>query len=135
MTRHAALAVAAGGVLGATLRWAVFDHVTVGGRFPWATLALNVAGSLVLGIALGLQHSRDEHHVLLRDLLGIGFCGGLTTFSTFAVEVAVLMRSSDAAMAATYATTSVLVALSALLVGAALAGRVQDLGAPLEAEP
>ena len=73
------LLVAAGAALGATLRFWVAHHLD--DRTPWGTLAVNVAGSFVLGLLVG---SDPSAHALA--LLGTGFCGGLTTYSTFAVQ-------------------------------------------------
>lgn len=135
MTRVGALLIAAGGALGATLRWGVLGSVEPDGPFPWVVLAVNVAGSLVLGIAVGLQHGRDVHHALLRDFLGIGVCGGFTTFSTFAVDVATLARDGEQGVAVAYLAASAVGAVVAVVTGAALVGRVVDLVAPLEADP
>ena len=73
------LLVAAGAALGATLRFWVAHHLD--DRTPWGTLAVNVAGSFVLGLLVG---SDPSAHALA--LLGTGFCGGLTTYSAFAVQ-------------------------------------------------
>ncbi len=70
------LLVAAGGAAGALLRWGVSRAVP--GRT--ATLAVNLAGSLLLGLLLHAGPS-------MAALVGIGFCGALTTFSTYALEV------------------------------------------------
>ncbi|MCW2777933.1 MAG: CrcB protein [Frankiales bacterium] len=70
------LLVALGGAAGAAVRWLVAQRLP--GR-P-GTLAVNVAGSLLLGLLLGTGATTSA-------LLGVGFCGALTTFSTYAVEV------------------------------------------------
>ncbi|HLM66390.1 MAG TPA: CrcB family protein [Longimicrobium sp.] len=72
--------VALGGAAGALLRHAVGQALGPGrpGTFPWHTFAVNVAGSLVLGIVLARVPADDPRH--LRPLLAVGFCGGLTTF-------------------------------------------------------
>jgi CrcB protein len=64
--------------------------------------------------------------------VGIGFCGGLTTFSTFAVESAELLRDQRAALAAAYVGASVGAALLAAVAGAAVSRRVGALRLPLE---
>ena len=73
------LLVAAGAALGAALRFWVAHHLD--DRTPWGTLVVNVAGSFVLGLLVGGGPS--PHAVAL---LGTGFCGGLTTYSAFAVQ-------------------------------------------------
>lgn len=90
--------VAAGGVVGALIRWTVVEAVDV----EWvteATFGLNVIGSLFLGIIVGLRLTRRQDQRLTNNqflLLGTGFCGALTTFSTYAVQVAVLLDSGAA---------------------------------------
>lgn len=71
-----ALLVALGAVVGAPLRWAVGQRLPG----PRGTLVVNVVGSALLGACLGLDRSAYA-------LVGTGFCGALTTFSAFAVEV------------------------------------------------
>lgn len=93
--------VAVGGTAGAGIRWAV---LTLGPSttFPWSVLTVNLVGCAILGVLVG----RGVHHNA-RLLLGTGFCGGLTTFSTFTVEVAQLIRGEHLGMAATYLIASV----------------------------
>jgi CrcB protein len=125
--------VAAGGAAGATLRWALLDLGD--DAFRPALLGVNVLGCLVLGIALALPaEATERRHALLHDGVGIGFCGGLTTFSTLAVEVAELGRDGHAGTGATYLALSVILGLGAILLGAALAGRPTALEQPLESE-
>ena len=73
------LLVAVGAAVGATLRFHVAHRLD--GRFPRGTLLVNVAGSFVLGLLVGGGVSADG-----LALLGTGFCGGLTTYSAFAVQ-------------------------------------------------
>jgi len=127
-------AVAVGGAAGTTVRWAVTTRVG-DVAFPWPVLAVNVVGSLVLGAALAEEWRHPRARLLLHDLGGIGFCGGLTTFSTFAVEVAERLRDGDAAVGVVYAAASVAGAIAAVLLGAAIVGRVRAAGRPVEAEP
>jgi len=127
------LLVGAGGAAGATLRWALLD--LGGDAFRPALLAVNVLGCFVLGIALALPaEATQRRHALLHDGVGIGFCGGLTTFSTLAVEVAELGRDGHAGTGATYLGLSVTLGLGAVLLGAALSGRTAALEQPLEGE-
>ncbi len=81
------LAVAVGGFVGAPSRY-LLDRVVsrrMGSKLPWGTLAVNVTGSLLLGLLSGLSLA---HHLSAVDdgLLGIGFCGAYTTYSTFSFE-------------------------------------------------
>jgi CrcB protein len=132
--RRRLIAVALGGVAGAGLRWAVLTSVEAG-RFPWPVFALNVAGSVFLGILLAGEWTHPRRRLVLHDAGGIGFCGGLTTFSTFSVEVVNLARDGDAATAATYATASVVAAIAGVAAGAAALRRLRAVTLPLEEDP
>ena len=85
-----AVAIAAGGALGASCRWFLVE-ASGNHRFPWPLLLVNVLGSLVLGALLAEESEHPRARVALHDLGAIGFCGGLTTFSTFAVEIVELI--------------------------------------------
>lgn len=108
--------VAAGGACGAALRWAVdaaFDSGST--AFPWGTLVVNLVGCLAIGLAARRWDRRsDVWHVAV-----VGVLGGLTTFSTFAVETDHLIRSDRAGLAAAY----VVVSLAGGLVATELAMR------------
>ena len=93
-----ALAIAIGGALGACLRASIYVVATrvykTGSRanFPHGTYIANTLGSLILGLLSGLILS--EHvSVLDRDLIGTGFCGSLTTFSTFSNDSYTMIKS------------------------------------------
>ena len=105
--------------LGALLRAA---HATT--AFPWATFAINVSGSVVLGFAaaLFLKHP-DESRRVWYLLLGTGFCGGFTTFSTFSLETLELMQEGRPWTAAAYVFGSVAAGLIGVWLAMKLAGR------------
>ena len=107
-----ALLVAVGAACGATLRFWVAHHLDA--RTPWGTLLVNVAGSLVLGLLVGAGVSADG-----LALLGTGFCGGLTTYSAFAVQTRDRTRRGPAAGAA-YATATVVLSVLACVAGFAI---------------
>ncbi len=116
-------ALALAGGVGATARF-VFDGV-VGRRLHWripaATLAINVIGSFLLGVLTGLV----THHGAptdLKSVLGTGFCGGFTTFSTASVETSRLWSDHGPLVAARYAVTTVGAALAAAFLGLWIAG-------------
>lgn len=111
MNRRSALLVGAGGAVGATVRWAIATVIDAE-PFPWPTLVVNLVGCLVLGLVAFRDDASSRRHDL-RHLVGVGFCGGLTTFSTLSVELAALLRSDD--------TTTAFVYLATSLVGGALA--------------
>ncbi|MPY77484.1 MAG: fluoride efflux transporter CrcB [Actinophytocola sp.] len=82
-----ALLVAAGGALGATLRYLIDQWVQrrSGNGFPYGTLTVNVLGSALLGLLAGLTLTGAGGDAV-RSLVGIGLCGSLTTYSTFGYE-------------------------------------------------
>jgi CrcB protein len=101
------LAVALGGAGGTLLRVGVARAWPPGPNgFPWATLAVNYAGCFILGFALVAAFERVGPGRFFRPLIGTGFCGGLTTFSTFAVELDLLIKAGRLATAATYTAAS-----------------------------
>jgi CrcB protein len=115
-----AVALAAG--LGAVCRLLVDRSVTARTRrpFPFGTLAVNVTGSLLLGLTTGLA----AHHGLDPDLatvLGAGLAGGYTTLSTFAWEAVDLAATGRAAAGAGYVVASAVTGLLAAAAGLGLA--------------
>lgn len=105
-----ALLVVLGAAVGAPLRYAVdravrSRHPT---GLPWGTLAVNTAGSLVLGLVVGAAASPE-----VTALVGTGFCGALTTYSTFGLETVVLGEQGRRGAAALNAVGSVVLGLAA----------------------
>jgi CrcB protein len=109
----AAILVALGGALGASARYALAAWWTA--RFPWAILVANAAGSFVLGVLL---HEAPRESMLL---IGVGFCGALTTFSTFALDTVVLAREGRPKAAVANVIASTAGSILALALGLALA--------------
>lgn len=132
--RRRAVAIAIGGAAGAALRWAVVTAFNAG-AFPWPVFTLNVVGSVLLGVFLAEEWSHPAGRLLLHDAGGIGFCGGLTTFSTFSLEVVNLARQCDTGTAVIYAVTSVAAAIAGVVAGAAALRRMRALTIPLEEQP
>jgi CrcB protein len=115
--------VALGGALGAVARYGVsgwVQHAT-GAFFPYGTLAVNVAGSLILGFVLGLGAGRYLIAPEWRLFLATGFCGGFTTFSTFSYETLALIEDQQWWAAGGNALGSVLACLAATFLGAVVA--------------
>ncbi|HST80859.1 MAG TPA: CrcB family protein [Kineosporiaceae bacterium] len=118
----AALAlVAVGGMAGTTVRALTAAALAVPpGHWPTATFTVNLVGAFILGMLLEAISSQDllAHWALrFRLLLGTGFCGALTTYSTLAVEADLLIRSQHPVLAGTYVIASVLLGLIATAAG------------------
>ena len=92
------------------MRWAVVAAAAASTAFPWPTLVVNIAGCFVVGLLV----RADRAPVLL---LGIGFAGGLTTFSTFTLEIARLLDRSDALTATLYLGASLAGGMAAVVAG------------------
>lgn len=114
------LLVGLGGALGAMARYgAGLAAVRLGaGDFPWATLFVNVAGGLAMGVLAGTLGAEDHG---ARQLLGVGVLGGFTTFSAFSIETVRLIEGGQADVALGYALASVLLSISACWIGLLLA--------------
>jgi CrcB protein len=108
-----------GSGLGGVARYAVglAAGAAFGVGFPWGTLIVNIAGSLVMGLLTGYLAWRGSGTDALRLLLATGFLGGFTTFSAFSLDVALLWERGDVVAAVLYAGLSVLVSLAALFIG------------------
>ena len=112
------LLVAVGSGLGGVLRYLVPCWIGAAKGFPWATLAVNVVGSLLIGFLLGLlaRHGGSSAESI-RAFAVIGFCGGFTTFSTFSNETFRLLEGSQWLSAAGYVGLSVAAGLAAVFLG------------------
>ncbi len=126
------VAVAFGGAFGTIARYELaLAEPLQSGRFPWATFTANLAGSFVLGIVVvALAETRGSRGVL-RSFAAVGFCGGLTTFSTWMVESVLLTRDGDAGVAALYLLTSLVAGFAAVAAG--IVGTRRALGRPVPA--
>lgn len=115
------LLVFVGAGLGGVLRHGVNVVAArlVGTAFPWGTLAVNVTGSLVMGLLAGYFAFRDGANWTepARLFLTTGILGGFTTFSTFSLDVALLLERGEAGSAAIYALASLFVSVLALFAG------------------
>lgn len=116
------VAIALGGMLGAYARYRLtaWIHARAGDAFPWGTLAVNVAGSLALGLALPQFAGGTTP---LRAFATVGFLGAFTTFSTFAGETLRLAREGRRGRAAAYVGASLALGLAAIAAGLWLGAR------------
>ena len=115
MTPRLLGAVAAGGALGALARYLVsvaWPHPVAG--FPWSTLAINLVGSLLIGVVIAVV----GHRPVPRAFLATGVLGGFTTFSAYALETRELVTAGRFGVAALYALATLAGALLAVAIGA-----------------
>jgi len=119
-------AIASGGALGTLARYGA-DRALVPDAtgFPWATFTVNVVGSLLVGLLVTLVVERWSPTRYVRPFAVIGFCGGFTTFSTLAVEVAQRSQHGRVSLAVGYLVASLVAGVVAAALGMALArGRI-----------
>jgi fluoride exporter len=108
--------VLVGAMVGAPLRY-LTDRLVQSrhdSAFPWGTLAVNIAGSLVLGVLSGSGLAATS---ALTILVGTGFCGALTTYSTFSYETVRLAQQRAYFYAAANVLVSVVAGVGAVLIG------------------
>lgn len=117
--------VALGAALGAPVRFLVDRWVQDrhGSVFPWGTFVVNVVGSFLLGAVVGGAAAGGLPQAVV-TAVGTGFCGALTTYSTFSFETVRLVESGSSGYAAANAALSLAAGLVAALAGAGAVGLV-----------
>jgi CrcB protein len=115
--------IACGGALGSVARYWMGTTVQqlAGGAFPIGTIAVNLLGSLLLGLVMALALERSAIGEDGRALLAIGLCGGFTTMSTFSYETLALLEQGKTAVALGNIGATVLGCVLAVWLGIALA--------------
>ena len=116
--------VMVGGAIGAGARHLVGQILLarLGPGFPWWTLSVNIAGSLLMGLLIGWL-ARSGGSDQARLFLGVGVLGGFTTFSAFSLEAALMIERRELATAFVYVAGSVVLSIAALFVGLMIARR------------
>lgn len=112
------LLVFLGGGIGSSLRYLLGSYLNSGQTgIPYGTFLANILGSLCIGIILGFaaKHGSLSQNTIL--FLATGFCGGFTTFSTFAYENHVLLKSGDFFSFALYTIGSFIIGFAAVFFG------------------
>jgi CrcB protein len=124
--RRELAAIFVGGFVGTIARAVLAEALpTHPGRWPWATFAVNIAGAFLVGYFTTRLQERLPLSDYRRPLLGTGFCGGLTTFSTMQVELLHMFDEGDARLAAAYALVSIALGFAAVAVATNLVRRAR----------
>lgn len=110
------LLVGAGGAIGAMLRYLVTTLIPA--TFPYATMMINIAGSLAMGLLIGtLARTLPPMQEEIRLFVAVGILGGFTTFSAFSLDAVTLWERGDLSGAGLYVVISVVVSILALFAG------------------
>jgi CrcB protein len=113
--RREIAAIFIGGFVGAVARALAEDRLPHDpDEWPWATFAINIAGALLLGWLVTRLQERLPLSAYRRPLLGTGFCGALTTFSTMQVELLDMLDAGHTGLALGYAAASIVVGFAAV---------------------
>lgn len=117
------LMISIGGAVGAYLRYLISVWLQGASKhYPWATWIINLSGSALLGFLFGMKDQLSPHGYAL---LGVGFCGAYTTFSTFTIEVWQQIQRHKWLQAAVYVISSSLFCLFCAALGWMIAGQIQ----------
>ena len=112
------LYVFVGGGIGSVLRYLISKHLnSFESGIPYGTFLANIVGSLFIGIILGLAAKNNALTNNQTLFLATGFCGGFTTFSTFAYENHVFLKSGDFTTFAIYTIASFIIGFLAVFFG------------------
>lgn len=121
------LAVFVGGGMGALARFALSRFSTSLAAsfpslppFPWMTLTANILGAILIGIVVGAAWDQGPWGPLRAAVLKTGFCGGLTTFSTFSLESLSLLESGRYGIATIYIAASLILSIAGVCLGRSL---------------
>ena len=114
--------VALGGAIGSVCRYLLSGMNMA--SWPWGTFAVNIIGSLIIGLMMGLV-SKGVVSPEMKLLLVTGFCGGFTTFSTFANESFSMMKAGDVLQMALYVGASVVIGILAVWAGMAMSESIK----------
>jgi fluoride exporter len=121
-------AIFLGGAAGGLARvWVAGTFTSAATGWPWAIFAINVSGSLLLGYLVTRLQERLPLSTYRRPLLGTGFCGAYTTFSTMQVEIVAMLEHRRYELAVGYAATSIVVGYAAIWIASAAVRRVRVL--------
>mgnify|MGYP002777377136 CR=1 FL=1 len=113
------LAIAAGGAIGSVLRYITSSKImqVLGSGFPYGTFSVNLIGSFLMGILIGLLAKYFAGNQTIHAFLTVGLLGGFTTFSAFSLDTLVLLQRGDFLIAAAYILSSVILSVAGLWFG------------------
>ena len=116
LLQHPFFLVGCGGALGSIVRFAIsrWSQSLLSASFPVATLSINVLGGFLLGCLASSIAQRDQSAYLF---LGVGMCGGFTTFSAFSLETLEQLQRGETARAFFYIIASVILGIAATWIG------------------
>ena len=117
MSGQAIIWVALGGALGAVGRYLVGLSLKTASGFPWATMSVNILGSLLMGLVIGWLTRQNGGSDALRLFVAVGILGGFTTFSAFSMDLFTLLERRDIAATVLYLGGSLLGGLVAFIIG------------------
>ena len=117
MSSQAIIWVALGGALGAVGRYLVGLSLKTASGFPWATMSVNILGSLLMGLVIGWLSRQNGGSDALRLFVAVGILGGFTTFSAFSMDLFTLLERRDIAATVLYLGGSLLGGLVAFIIG------------------
>jgi fluoride exporter len=124
--RQELAAIFAGCAVGAVLRvWLGQHFTTADDSWPWATFAINVSGCFALAYFATRLQERLPQSTYRRPLLGTGFCGAYTTFSTMQVEILKIVEAHRYGLAAGYAFGSIAVGYAAIFLATSIVRRTR----------
>lgn len=126
--RQELAAIAVGGAIGAVSRIWIGKHLTTADdSWPWATFIINVTGSFALAYFATRLQERLPQSTYRRPLLGTGFCGAYTTFSTVQVELLKIVEAHRYGLAVGYALVSVAAGLAAIWIATTIVRRTRAI--------
>ena len=110
------LLVGLGGAIGSLFRYGL--GLLIGIRvFPIATLFINIIGSFIIGLVIGLSLEYESFNLNWKPLLATGLCGGFTTFSAFSIENIQLMQQGKFLLSGAYILLSIILGITAAWIG------------------